>query len=147
MRLSGIKALPLGNKDRKRVGRGRRSGHGKSSGRGQKGARARSGSGGLKDHEGGQMPLFRRFPKRGFSNFKHEVKYAVVNVGDLNGFAAGAEVNTEALVARRLVRENRLPIKILGSGDLKVALKVAANRFSKSAAEKIRNAGGEVREV
>ena len=146
MRLSDIKALPLGNKRKKRVGRGRRSGHGKSSGRGQKGAHARSGAGGLRHHEGGQMPLFRRFPKRGFSNKTFETKYAVVNVEDLNGFPAGAEVNADVLVAKRLVREKGRPIKVLGAGDLKVALKVTANRFSKSAAEKIRKAGGEVRE-
>jgi len=147
MRLSDIKSQPLGNKARKRVGRGRRSGHGKSSGRGQKGAHARSGAGGLRHHEGGQMPLFRRFPKRGFSNDPFEVKYAVVNVEALNVFPAGAEVTPQALLEKRIVRKSGLPIKILGAGDLKVALKVAANRFSKSAAEKIRAAGGEVREV
>ena len=147
MRLSEIKSRPLGNKAKKRVGRGRRSGHGKSSGRGQKGARARSGSGGIGNHEGGQMPLFRRFPKRGFSNAPFRVKYAVVNVEDLNAFPAGSEVNAEALMAKRLVREAAQPIKILGTGELKVALKVTAKRFSKSAADKIRNAGGEVREA
>ncbi len=147
MRLSDIKSQPLGNKAKKRVGRGRRSGHGKSSGRGQKGAHARSGAGGLRHHEGGQMPLFRRFPKRGFSNWEYQTKYAVVNVGDLNVFPAGSEVTPEALVAKRLVRETQLPVKVLGTGDLKVALKVTAKRFSKSAADKIRSAGGEVREA
>ena len=147
MRLSDIKALPLPNKRPKRVGRGRRSGHGKTSCRGMAGANARSGSGGLRHHEGGQMPLFRRFPKRGFSNDRFTTKYAVVNVEDLNEFPAGSEVNAAALKEKRLVRSVSDPIKILGNGKLTVSLKVTANRFSVTAVEKIRKAGGEVKEI
>jgi large subunit ribosomal protein L15 len=91
------------------------------------------------------MPLFRRLPKRGFSNARFATEYAVVNVEDLNRFAAGSQVNAEVLREKHLVRKRGLPIKILGKGKLTVALNVTADRFSRSAEEKIRQAGGEVR--
>jgi large subunit ribosomal protein L15 len=112
-----------------------------------KGALARSGAGGRRKFEGGQMPLYRRLPKRGFSNAPFRVEYAVVNVEDLNRFELGTEVNAAALHEKGLVsRGCGIRVKILGRGSLKVALKVVADRFSRTAVEKIRQAGGEVRE-
>jgi len=147
MRLSDIKALSLNHKRRKRVGRGDGSGHGKTSGRGHKGQRSRSGSRVRATFAGGQMPLFRRLPKRGFSNARFARAWAVVNVGDLNRFEAGAEVTPEALRERRLVRRSGVGVRILGRGELNVALKVSAHHFSRTAAEKIRAAGGEVNPI
>src|SRR5512141_873472 len=113
MRLADIKALPLHGRKAKRLGRGRASGHGKSSGRGVKGALSRSGAGGRHNYEGGQMPLFRRLPKRGFTNATFAVEYAIINVEDLSAFAAGAEVDIQALRGKQLVRKNDARVKIL----------------------------------
>jgi large subunit ribosomal protein L15 len=129
---------------RKRVGRGNASGHGTYSGKGMKGQKARSGGGVRPGFEGGQLPLVRRMAyKRGFRN-PFRVDYEEVNVGELARFAPGAEVTSETLQAVRLVRTNR-PVKVLGDGELAVALTVEAVSFSKSARAKIEAAGGSVR--
>ncbi len=134
---------PRGSRHRKvRVGRGIGSKLGKTAGRGNKGQKSRSGYARRSGFEGGQMPLHRRIPKRGFHN-PFAKDYAVVNVETLNAFAASETVSPEALVARGLVR-GRVGIKILGNGNLKVALTVRAHAFSKSAQEKITNAGGKI---
>ncbi|MFQ5664246.1 MAG: 50S ribosomal protein L15 [Terriglobia bacterium] len=125
-----------------RVGRGIGARKSKTAGRGNKGQLSRSGAGRRPGFEGGQMPLHRRVPKRGFTNI-FRTEYAIVNVEALNGFAAGARVTPEALEARGLVRRRR-PVKILGEGELKVKLAVAAQAFSASARQKIEQAGGTV---
>jgi large subunit ribosomal protein L15 len=136
--------VPRGSKKRpKRVGRGRSSGHGKTSTRGHKGQKARSGGGVRPGFEGGQMPLSRRLPKRGFTNiFRKE--YTILNVGDLEQrFKAGDEITPEVLVKNGLIR-NKDRIKILGEGKLTKGLKVRAHAFSKKAEERIKEAGGEI---
>lgn len=147
MNLEEIKKVSLNRSRKKRVGRGPGSGSGKTCGRGHKGAGARAGSGGLLRYEGGQTPFFRRLPKRGFSNAVHRLEFATVNVGDLNGFPAGTEVTPDLLLKTRKIRKLGAGVKVLGSGGLDVPLRVAAHRFSRVAAEKIREAGGEVNEL
>ena len=127
----------------KRVGRGNASGWGGTAGRGHKGQKARAGSGGKVGFEGGQMPLQRRLPKRGFTNiFRKE--YAVVNLDQLSCFEPGSEVTAAALKERGLVKKELSGIKVLGRGDLKSALTVKAAAFSDSARKKIEDAGGKV---
>jgi len=135
---------PRGSRHRKvRVGRGMGSKLGKTAGKGNKGQKSRKGYSRRPGFEGGQMPLHRRIPKRGFHNpFARE--FAVVNVESLNAFAAGETVTPESLAIRGLVRRERADVKILGDGDLKVGLTVRAQAFSKSAQEKIARAGGKV---
>lgn len=131
---------------RKRIGRGNASGHGTYSTRGLKGQKSRSGGGVRPGFEGGQLPLIRRMAsKRGFRN-PNRVEYEEINVGALSRFEAGSEVGREQFAAVRLARTSR-PIKILGTGDLNVALTVEAARFSKSAQAKIEAAGGTVRRL
>jgi large subunit ribosomal protein L15 len=125
---------------RKRVGRGPGSGHGKTAGRGYKGQRSRTGYRHLRGFEGGQMPLHRRIPKRGFTNI-FRVEYQVVNLADLDRFPAGEKVTPETLAAARLSRLHR-PVKILGDGKIAKALTVAAHKFSANAQAKIEAAGG-----
>ena len=125
---------------RKRVGRGPGSGHGKTSGRGHKGQGSRSGYRHQRGFEGGQMPLHRRVPKRGFTNI-FRVEYDVVNLVDLDRFEAGASVTPETLAVARLSRKSRL-VKILGNGEIKKALNVSAHKFSASAKARIEAAGG-----
>jgi large subunit ribosomal protein L15 len=125
---------------RKRVGRGPGSGHGKTSGRGHKGQGSRSGYRHQRGFEGGQMPLHRRVPKRGFTNI-FRVEYDVVNLGDLDRFETGASVTPETLAVARLSRKSRL-VKILGDGEIKKALNVSAHKFSASAKARIEAAGG-----
>jgi large subunit ribosomal protein L15 len=125
---------------RKRVGRGPGSGHGKTAGRGYKGQRSRSGYRHQRGFEGGQMPLHRRLPKRGFTNI-FRVEYDIVNLSDLDRFEAGAAVTPEALSDLRLTRRNR-PVKILGDGKIQKALTVSAHKFSASAKAGIEAAGG-----
>ena len=125
---------------RKRVGRGPGSGHGKTAGRGSKGQKSRTGYRHQRGFEGGQMPLHRRLPKRGFTNI-FRVEYDVVNISDLDRFDSGAAVNPEILAASRLTRKNRL-IKILGDGEIKKPLTVSAHKFSASAKASIEAAGG-----
>ncbi|MBO4425994.1 MAG: 50S ribosomal protein L15 [Ruminococcus sp.] len=129
------------NKAVKRIGRGHGSGNGKTAGKGHKGQNARSGGGVRIGFEGGQMPLARRIPKRGFNNI-FATKYAVVNVSDLNQFKDGTVVDTELLKASGLVKKEYDGIKILGNGELTSQLTVKAAKFSQSAAEKIEKAGG-----
>ena len=129
------------NKASKRGGRGHGSGNGKTAGKGHKGQNARSGGGVRIGFEGGQMPLARRIPKRGFNNI-FATKYAIVNVSDLNKFKEGTVVDTELLVASGLVKKVNDGVKILGNGELTVNLTVKAAKFSQSAIEKIEKAGG-----
>jgi large subunit ribosomal protein L15 len=124
----------------KRVGRGPGSGHGKTAGRGNKGQQSRTGYRHQRGFEGGQMPLHRRLPKRGFTNI-FRVEYDIVNLRDLAAFDAGDTVNPETLAAARLTRKNR-PVKILGDGELQKALTVSAHKFSASAKASIEKAGG-----
>jgi len=133
---------PVGRKARKRVGRGTGSGHGKTSGRGHKGQKSRSGHTVKPLSEGGQRPLFRRLPKRGFNNARFRKQYAIVNVADLDRFEAGARVDAEALAAAGLIRSAKTPVKVLGSGEIDRPLTVAAAAFSATAKAKIEQAGG-----
>lgn len=146
--LNNLKAPPGATHKKKRVGRGPGSGLGKTSGRGNKGQKSRSGYSGMRGFEGGQMPLHRRLPKRGFTNiFKRE--WAEVNLADLEkAFDAGATVTPEFLVERGLVRRSlQKSVVILGQGELKKSLTVSAHRFSKSAKEKIEAAGGKAETI
>lgn len=137
-------APPKGaNRKNKRVGRGIGSGHGKTSTRGYKGQKSRSGTSIRPGFEGGQMPLYRRLPKRGFTNIFRK-DYAVVNLKSLASFAAGTTVDPEALKKAGIVKNLKDGLKVLGVGELDHALQVRAHRFSKSAAEKIQKAGGTV---
>ena len=131
------------HKGRKRLGRGRGSGQGKTAGKGHKGANSRSGATRVKLLEGGQMPLFRRLPKRGFSNYQFEDRYEIVNVFELERFDDGSVVGVEQLVAAGLVDRNS-KVKVLGTGELTKKLTVTAHKFSKSAQEKIAGCGGAV---
>ncbi len=132
-------------KDRKRVGRGRGSGLGKTSGRGHKGAKSRSGWSTKLAREGGQLAYFRRMPKRGFSNKAFATTFYVVNVRDLEKhFNAGDAVNAQSLIAKGLIRDTELPIKVLGCGELTKKLTIAAGKVSASAQEKIEKAGGSI---
>ena len=128
---------------KKRVGRGTGSGTGKTSGRGHKGQNARSGGGTRPGFEGGQTPLFKRLPKRGFTNVNRK-EYAIVNIADLNEFKAGSVVDVEFLKKYGLVKKEYNGLKVLGKGELTVALTVKANKFSKTAADAIAAAGGTV---
>ncbi len=136
-----FKASGRPRKKRKRLGRGPGSGHGKTSCRGTKGAGQRSGWKSRITNEGGQMPLFRRLPKRGFSNSRFKTEYAVVNVAALAAFGSGSEVGPDELRSKNIAR-TKAPIKILGMGDLGKKLNVRAHKFSKAAVEKIEAAGG-----
>lgn len=143
MKLEDLKSPPGANKRIKRVGRGIGSGHGKTSTRGHKGQKARSGGGIRLGFEGGQMPLQRRLPKRGFTNiFKKE--YAIVNVKDLNIFADGTEITPELLYNAGLVKKVKAGVKILGDGELEKKLLVKAHKISKQAEEKVTAKGGKV---
>jgi len=135
------------NRPRKRRGRGESSGLGKTSGRGHKGSGQRAGRKHHSTHEGGQVPYFRRIPKRGFSNAPFKVEYVAVNLDDLDKkFEANATVDNDALVNARLIRNSRELVKILGRGKLTKPLTVVADKFSASAAEAIKAAGGQVQE-
>lgn len=129
---------------RKRIGRGTGSGSGKTSGRGHKGQGSRSGSSRRPGFEGGQMPLYRRVPKRGFTNARFRTDYTIINVGELNGFDAGSTVDLQAVLDAGLVSLNTKLFKLLGNGELTTKLTVRAQRFSKSAQAKIEAAGGQV---
>lgn len=141
--LSNLSPHPGSRKPRKRLGRGPGTGHGKTSGRGHKGYKARSGSGVKPGFEGGQMPLQRRLPKRGFRN-PFRKQYAVVNVQDLNCFDAGTMVDRAGLEAAGLISAKHELIKVLGNGELTVSLTVMVDKVSDSARRKIEAAGGNV---
>lgn len=147
MDLHQIKLLPSKRKKRKRVGRGESSGHGKTSGRGHHGYKSRSGSTGRRWYQGGETPLFRRIPKRGFSNAPFRKEYAIVNVGELERFPEGSEVTPELLLNERLIRKLKDGVKILGEGELTKPLTVRAHKFSKQAVEKIESVGGSAVEL
>ena len=141
MKQNTLKPAPGSRRNRKRVGRGPGSGTGKTSGRGEKGQKSRSGYSAKRGFEGGQMPLHRRVPKRGFTNI-FRIEYRTVNVDRLNELPAGSEVTPESLQKAGLLPKGRKPVKILGNGDLKVALNVRAHRYTGSATKKIEAAGG-----
>jgi len=144
MRLHNLRPRPGSRHRVKRLGCGESSGHGKTSGKGNKGQKARSGGSIRLGFEGGQMPLIRRLPKRGFNNAAFHKRYATVNLDDLNEFEAGAVVNEQLLRKSKLVRGHFAGIKILGDGELKHALKVEADNVSAAAREKIEKAGGTI---
>lgn len=143
MDLSNLKPALGSTKSRKRIGRGAGSGLGKTSGKGHKGQKARSGGSIKAGFEGGQMPLQRRLPKRGFTSLDKKV-YALVNLRDLELFEAGSVIDVEALALAGLVNKVIDGVKILGDGELTKALTIKAHKFSKSAQEKIEAAGGKV---
>jgi large subunit ribosomal protein L15 len=146
MELNNLKPKKGARHAKKRVGRGPGSGHGKTSSRGEKGQKSRSGYSGKRGFEGGQMPLHRRIPKRGFTNiFKKD--YAVVNVSDLERFDNGAAVDETALRQAGLVKGQHDGVKVLGDGELSKKLTVSATKFSKSAREIIEKAGGTCQEI
>ena len=142
MRLHDLKTRPGSKHRRKRLGQGESSGHGKTSGRGGKGQTARSGSSIRIGFEGGQMPLIRRIPKRGFNNARHGTRFIPVNLESLNAFEDGAKVDEAALRNRGLANGRADGIKILGTGELKKKLSVHAHAFSASAKAKIEGLGG-----
>ena len=145
MNLQTVKSKGSALKKGRRVGRGPGSGRGCTAGRGNKGQGSRSGTGGGLGHEGGQMPLYRRLPKRGFSNYGFRTVYTIVNVGDLaRAFPQGGEIDLAAVKAALLVKKNASSLKVLGDGEVKVAFKVRCNRVSASARAKIEAAGGSV---
>ncbi len=141
MRLHDLSPAPGSNKKSFRVGRGHGSGNGKTSGKGHKGQNARSGGGVRPGFEGGQMPLHRRVPKRGFVNI-FKTRYAVVNIADLNCFENGTNVDTDMIIKSKLVKKPLDGIKVLGNGELSKKLNVKVAAFSKSAKEKIEQIGG-----
>jgi large subunit ribosomal protein L15 len=144
IRLHNLKPRPGSRHRVKRLGIGESSGHGKTSGKGHKGQKARSGGSIRLGFEGGQMPLIRRLPKRGFNNAAFKKTYALVNLDDLNQFEAGTAINEQMLRESKLVRGNVAGLKILGRGELKHGLAIEADRVSESAREKIEKAGGTV---
>ena len=148
MNITEITRLAGPHRRRRRVGRGRGSGSGKTAGRGSKGAGSRAGARRSSMKEGGQMPMFRRLPKRGFSNVLFRVRYSVVNVGALEErFDSGDHVTLQSLTEAGLVRNLRFPVKILGDGSLSKKLIVDVARYTQSARSKIQAAGGEARET
>lgn len=146
MNLGELRAPEGASKNRKRLGRGSGSGHGKTSGRGHKGQRARSGGRGKTGFEGGQMPLQRRVPKRGFTNiFRKE--YAIVNLSDLDRFEKGSTVDLALLVAAGLVNKIGAGVKLLADGDIKKSFTIKVHKFSQSAKAKVEAAGGRIEVV
>jgi len=142
MKLNELKPAPGSTKNMKRVGRGPGSGHGKTSTRGHKGQRARSSGNVRPGFEGGQMPMVRRIPKRGFTSiFKQE--YSIVNLSQLDAFDQGTTVTPEILADKGLIRKLQQPVKVLGDGELNKAMTVRAHKFSASAKTKIEAAGGQ----
>lgn len=143
MKLHELQPAEGSRQVRNRVGRGTSSGNGKTSGRGQKGQKARSGGGVRLGFEGGQTPLFRRLPKRGFTNVNRK-EYAVINLDVLNRFEDGAEVTPVALVEAGIVKNEKAGIKVLANGELTKKLTVKAAKFSKAAQDAIEAAGGSI---
>jgi large subunit ribosomal protein L15 len=143
MKLHELKPVEGARHAKKRLGRGTGSGTGKTSGHGHKGQNSRSGGGVRPGFEGGQTPLFKRLPKRGFTNVSRK-EYAVVNIEDLNKFVAGSVVTIETLRQEGLVKKEYDGVKVLGTGKLEVSLTVKANKFSKSAEKSIVDAGGNI---
>jgi large subunit ribosomal protein L15 len=146
MKLHTMKPAEGSRKKRKRVGRGTGSGWGKTSGRGHDGQNARSGGGVRLGFEGGQIPLFQRLPKRGFTNINRK-EYAIVNIDTLNRFDEGTEITPELLIESGIVSNAKSGIKILGNGSLEKKITVKAHKFSASAKEAIEKAGGQIEVV
>lgn len=144
MKLHELERNREAKQERRRVGRGMGSGLGKTSGRGEKGQKARSGVSIKATFEGGQLPLYRRLPKRGFSNSDFKVRYATINISDLNRFADGTEVTPELLHDTGLLKNQLDGVKVLGNGECTKKLTVKANKFSKSAVEKLEKAGSKI---
>ena len=142
MKLHELRPSEGAFKTSKRLGRGTGSGLGKTSGKGHKGQNARSGGGVRPGFEGGQLPLFRRLPKRGFSNAMFKVEYATINVSDLEKFEDGAVVTPELLKEMGILKKQLAGVKVLGNGELTKKLTVKANKFSSTAKTKIENVGG-----
>ena len=142
MQLHDLKPRPGARHRVKRLGCGESSGHGKTSGKGHKGQKARSGGSIRPGFEGGQMPLIRRLPKRGFNNASFKVNYAIVNLGELNSFESGSRVDEEALRKHGLIRGRFAGLKVLGRGELTKSLTVEADKFSEAARQRIEQAGG-----
>ena len=142
MKLSELKYNYGSKKDIKRLGRGSSSGTGKTSGRGENGQNSRSGGGVRIGFEGGQLPLYRRLPKRGFSNAMFKKVYAVINVSDLNMFDEGTVVTPELLKEMGIIKNALSGIKVLGNGEIEKKLEVRAHKFSETAKQKIEAAGG-----
>ncbi len=141
MKLHELERNPGAKQEKRRVGRGPGSGLGKTCGKGHKGQNARSGGGVRATFEGGQLPLYRRLPKRGFTNAKFKVEYAVINISDLNRFEDGTTVTPALLKETGLVKKQLAGIKILGNGELEKKLTIQANKFTASAIEKIKKSG------
>ena len=146
MKLFELSPAPGSTKPKYRKGRGIGSGNGKTAGKGHKGQNARSGGGVRPGFEGGQLPIYRRLPKRGFTNH-FATNYAIINVGDLEIFENGTEVTLEMLVENRIIRKELDGLKVLGNGELTKSLTVKAKTFSATAKEKIEAAGGKAEEV
>jgi large subunit ribosomal protein L15 len=146
MELNNLKPALGSTKNRKRIGRGAGSGHGKTATKGHKGQKARSGGSIKAGFEGGQMPLQRRLPKRGFIPLDR-IEYSIVNISQLDVFDAGTAIDGEALAIKGLIKNACAVVKILGNGDVMKAFKVSATKFSQSAKDKIAAAGGSVEEI
>lgn len=146
MELNNLRPSIGSTKNRKRIGRGTGSGHGKTATKGHKGQKARSGGSIKAGFEGGQMPLQRRLPKRGFTPLDRVV-YSLVNISQLDVFEPGSVIDVMSLISKGLVKSDRFAVKILGDGDISKSLKVSANKFSQSAKDKIIAAGGSVEEI
>lgn len=145
MKIHQLAPAPNSKKSPKRLGRGIGSGIGKTSGKGHKGQNARSGGGVRPGFEGGQMPLIRRLPRRGFNNYEFRKNYTIINVSDLNGLKNNAVVTAELLKEEGIIRKVApCGVKVLGNGKLDKVLTVKANKFTNSAVEKITKAGGKV---
>ena len=139
--LNELKPVPGARHSRKRIGRGTGSGHGKTAGKGNKGQNARSGGGVRPGFEGGQIPLFQRLPKRGFQNINRK-EYAIVNLCDLNVFDNGTVVTPDLLIDAKIIKDIKSGVKILGCGTLEKKLTIKAHKFSASASEESKKAGG-----
>ena len=143
MKLNELKPNEGARRNKKRVGRGTSSGYGKTAGRGQKGQLARTGGKTRLGFEGGQMPLFRRMPKRGFNNVNRK-EYAIINLEDLNGFKDGSEVTIDSLKSAGLVKKELDGVKLLANGELKAKLTIKVNKVSEAAKKAVEAAGGTV---
>jgi large subunit ribosomal protein L15 len=146
MELNNLRPSIGSTKNRKRIGRGTGSGHGKTATKGHKGQKARSGGSIKAGFEGGQMPLQRRLPKRGFTPLDRVI-FSLVNISQLDVFESGASVDANALISKGLIKSDKFAVKILGNGDITKSLKVSASKFSQSAKDKIIAAGGSVEEI
>ena len=146
MELNSLRPALGSTKNRKRIGRGIGSGHGKTATKGHKGQKARSGGSIKPGFEGGQMPLQRRLPKRGFRPLDRN-EYVLINLQQLDVFEAGSCVDREAMNAKGLLKKSNLPVKVLANGDITKALTVKADKFSKSAIDKIQAAGGKIEDT